>query len=44
MLWNLVGGYFVFRGGYHAPTAGEQKDLARPDDEPPGAAAVVVPQ
>jgi len=26
ILWNLVGGIFVFRGGYHAPTAKEQAE------------------
>jgi uncharacterized membrane protein YbhN (UPF0104 family) len=34
ILWNLVGGVFVLRGGFHAPTAGEQSDLNNaPDDE-----------
>lgn len=27
VFWNLVGGLFVLRGGYHAPTASEQQDL-----------------
>jgi len=27
ILWNLTGGIFVFRGGYHQPTAAEQRDL-----------------
>ena len=27
MLWNLTGGIFVLRGGYHAPTATEQKEM-----------------
>jgi len=32
MMWNLVGGIFVFRGGYHAPTESEQHELE--DDAP----------
>ncbi|HEX8325324.1 MAG TPA: lysylphosphatidylglycerol synthase transmembrane domain-containing protein [Tepidisphaeraceae bacterium] len=28
VFWNLVGGLFVLRGGYHAPTVAEQEDLA----------------
>ena len=27
ILWNLTGGIFVFRGGYHAPTEEEQNAL-----------------
>lgn len=27
MLWNLTGGFFVLRGNFHTPTAGEQNDL-----------------
>ncbi|MGA2497627.1 MAG: lysylphosphatidylglycerol synthase transmembrane domain-containing protein [Tepidisphaeraceae bacterium] len=27
ILWNLAGGIFVFRGGYHAPTEAEEKEL-----------------
>jgi uncharacterized protein (TIRG00374 family) len=27
ILWNLTGGLFVLRGGFHVPTAGEQKTL-----------------
>ena len=29
LLWNLTGGVFVFRGGYHAPTAREQEELEK---------------
>jgi uncharacterized protein (TIRG00374 family) len=36
ILWNLTGGIFVFRGGYHQPTEAEQRDLGEP--EPPPAA------
>jgi hypothetical protein len=34
MLWNLVAGIFVLRGGYHAPTEREQEEMERDDDEP----------
>jgi hypothetical protein len=27
ILWNLVGGIFVLRGGFHVPTEQEQEDL-----------------
>jgi glycosyltransferase 2 family protein len=27
ILWNLTGGFFVIRGGYHAPTEAEQQEL-----------------
>jgi hypothetical protein len=37
ILWNLTGGIFVFRGGYHQPTEAEQQDLDEPDDLPPTA-------
>lgn len=32
ILWNLTGGIFVFRGGYHAPTQREQEEMEH--DEP----------
>jgi hypothetical protein len=32
MLWNLTGGFFVLRGGYHAPTEKEQETLSSDDD------------
>jgi uncharacterized membrane protein YbhN (UPF0104 family) len=35
ILWNLAGGIFVFRGGYHAPSAQEQEALKDDDQEPP---------
>src|SRR5688572_9963002 len=37
VLWNLVGGIFVLRGGYHAPTEKEAEELTSdaPDDSPP---------
>ena len=28
ILWNLTGGIFVLRGGFHAPTEAEQHELA----------------
>jgi hypothetical protein len=34
MLWNLSGGFFVLRGGYHAPTDKEQESLTRDEDSP----------
>jgi uncharacterized protein (TIRG00374 family) len=37
ILWNLTGGIFVFRGGYHQPTEAEQQDLDEPDDASPTA-------
>jgi uncharacterized protein (TIRG00374 family) len=41
MLWNLTGGYFVLRGGFHVPTDHEQKEMERdePDEPPSGATA-----
>jgi hypothetical protein len=33
ILWNLTGGIFVFRGGYHAPTETEQHELRSPEGE-----------
>lgn len=35
MLWNLTGGFFVIRGGYHAPTEREQQAMTE-DDAGPG--------
>jgi hypothetical protein len=48
ILWNLAGGYFAIRGGYHAPTEQETheveeavdqetvEDVTAPSDTPPG--------
>jgi uncharacterized protein (TIRG00374 family) len=33
IFWSLLGGIFVLRGGFHAPTRKEQEELARGDDE-----------
>ncbi|MGE5611514.1 MAG: lysylphosphatidylglycerol synthase transmembrane domain-containing protein [Bacillota bacterium] len=38
MLWNLTGGVFVFRGGYHAPTETEQKELETEEEQEAAAA------
>jgi uncharacterized protein (TIRG00374 family) len=35
ILWNLSGGFFVFRGGYHAPSVAEQKQVEEEDDDDP---------
>lgn len=32
MLWNLTGGFFVFRGGYHAPSEKEQQELEQQEE------------
>jgi hypothetical protein len=34
MIWNLVGGIVVFRGGYHVPTPIEQKQVEAEDQDP----------
>jgi glycosyltransferase 2 family protein len=33
MIWNLVGGIVVFRGGYHVPTPVEQKEVEAEDED-----------
>jgi uncharacterized protein (TIRG00374 family) len=33
MAWNLTGGVFVFKGGYHAPTSREQAEMETDDHE-----------
>ncbi|HEX4054658.1 MAG TPA: lysylphosphatidylglycerol synthase transmembrane domain-containing protein [Tepidisphaeraceae bacterium] len=33
IFWNLVGGIFVFRGGYHVPTQVEQKQAEEEDED-----------
>jgi len=33
MVWNLTGGFFVLRGGYHAPSETEQKQVEEEDQE-----------
>jgi uncharacterized protein (TIRG00374 family) len=42
ILWNLAGGLFVLRGGFHAPNADEQGELASlpPESGPDGGAPV----
>ena len=44
MAWNLTGGIFVFRGGYHAPTTREQQELEIDDEEQSIAPPTPVPQ
>jgi glycosyltransferase 2 family protein len=39
ILWNLTGGVFVLRGGYHAPTEMQKKELETDEDEPEPVAA-----
>ena len=34
IIWNLMAGVFVFRGGYHAPTETEQEALESDAAEP----------
>jgi len=36
VLWNLVAGVFVLRGGYHAPTEQEQEELEHDEVAAPG--------
>jgi uncharacterized protein (TIRG00374 family) len=31
ILWNLTGGVFVLRGGYHQPTEAEQREMGEPE-------------
>ncbi len=33
IFWNLTGGVFVLRGGYHAPTQSEQKEVEDEDED-----------
>ena len=35
ILWNLTGGIFVLRGGYHAPTESEQLEMQRETTQVP---------
>jgi hypothetical protein len=39
ILWNLTGGIFVFRGGYHQPTEAEQREMGEPEPATVSAAA-----
>jgi uncharacterized protein (TIRG00374 family) len=45
ILWNLAGGLFVLRGGFHAPTEGEQKELKElpPEDNDGDTPPALVP-
>ena len=44
MAWNLTGGIFVFRGGYHAPSTREQEELESDQDEQVPEPPTPVPQ
>jgi len=35
ILWNLTGGLFVLRGGYHTPTKTEQRQVEDEDEDKP---------
>jgi uncharacterized membrane protein YbhN (UPF0104 family) len=41
--WNLTGGIFVLRGGYHAPTEAEQEEMEHDDDDAPANPPVNTP-
>jgi hypothetical protein len=34
MFWNMTGGIFVLRGGYHSPTAKEQESIETDEEQP----------
>lgn len=36
IVWNLTGGFFVLKGGFHAPTADEKKVVADPESPAAG--------
>jgi len=40
ILWNLTGGIFVLKGGFHAPTESERHELQEETPSPPAPAAV----
>jgi uncharacterized protein (TIRG00374 family) len=40
IIWNLSGGVFVLRGGYHVPTAAQEKQVEAEDEDQMGAAPV----
>jgi uncharacterized membrane protein YbhN (UPF0104 family) len=44
MAWNLTGGIFVFRGGYHAPSSREQEELETDQVEQAVTSSTPVPQ
>ncbi|MGA2233023.1 MAG: lysylphosphatidylglycerol synthase transmembrane domain-containing protein [Tepidisphaeraceae bacterium] len=37
VIWNLTGGIFVLRGGYHAPTEQQQRESEEEDEDTPPA-------
>jgi uncharacterized protein (TIRG00374 family) len=40
VIWNLSGGVFVLRGGYHVPTAAQERQLEAEDEDEFGTASV----
>ena len=34
IVWNLVAGIFVFRGGYHVPSEKEQRAMESDEEDP----------
>jgi uncharacterized protein (TIRG00374 family) len=44
IFWNLIGGIFVLRGGYHAPTDKEQEALTTESEAGPDASALPQPE
>jgi uncharacterized protein (TIRG00374 family) len=40
VMWNLTGGVFVLRGGYHAPTVAEEREVEAEDEDQPHHSAV----
>jgi uncharacterized protein (TIRG00374 family) len=41
VIWNLTGGIFVLRGGYHAPTEEQQRESEGEDEEGDGGGAAI---
>ena len=44
VLWNLAGGMFVLRGGYHTPTQSEQRQVEAEDEDVPHESAALKAQ
>ncbi len=44
MLWNLTGGIFVLRGGYHAPSEKEAEELVTDSSSEPASEGTYAPQ
>ena len=41
VLWNLTGGVFVLKGGFHAPTEAERTELEKDDEDGGGVVGVL---